>query len=439
MTTNRPSIAWLIAFMLLHSIAGMSAAQTAPAVEPPNPAFDAPPHQDAFLDPDNWYDLDSPESSESDLNEIFSRRTAMFSVPAIDKPINSLMAMQRELEESTGLRIGFAYTQLYQQASGGPGERWAMAGDADLVLDWTLIGRGTVDTGRFVFSVEDRFTFGSEIPPSQLRNEIGSLAATTGAFNDRGLAVRDALWDQRLFDARLRFVVGRGAPDDYAGTHRLQSSINGSFNGNFSGNITTPWPGHGPLAVVSARPTDLFYATVGGANAYSNTTKSIFDQNFDEGKIFGFGEFGVTPEIKGLGRGRYAITTWYMPERDLNGLPSDHGFSITLEQYLAERLWVYGRYGWADLGLTGVDSAWQAALAIDGLLGSPDNVTALGIGYAQPSNSDLRDETSLDLFHRFQLTERTQLTLGAQAFIDPSNAPDQDVLGVFSVRLRFAL
>jgi hypothetical protein len=78
-------------------------------------------------------------------------------------------------------------------------------------------------------------------------------------------------------------------------------------------------------------------------------------------------------------------------------------------------------------------------MAVDGLLGSPDNVTALGFGYAKPTNGSLRDETSVDLFHRFQVTEHTQFTVGAQAFFDPSNAPDTDVVGVFSFRLRVDL
>jgi hypothetical protein len=91
------------------------------------------------------------------------------------------------------------------------------------------------------------------------------------------------------------------------------------------------------------------------------------------------------------------------------------------------------------VGITGIQSAWQAAVAVDGLLGSPDNITGLGVGYAEPADSSLRDETSIDLFHRFQLTEHTQFSVGSQAIFNPSNAPDDDVVGVFSLRLRFTL
>lgn len=102
-------------------------------------------------------------------------------------------------------------------------------------------------------------------------------------------------------------------------------------------------------------------------------------------------------------------------------------------------LWVYARYGFADRGITGVESAWQAALAIDGLLGSPDNITGIGFGYSEPANGELCDEKAIDAFHRFQLTQHTQFSVGAQAIFDPSNSPDHDVVGAFSFRLRVEL
>jgi hypothetical protein len=150
---------------------------------------------------------------------------------------------------------------------------------------------------------------------------------------------------------------------------------------------------------------------------------------------------GVTPQIsEPLGRGRYAATVWNMPGRELDDLPSDWGFSLTAEQYLTDDLWVYARYGHADKGvLTGVQDAWAAALAIDGLLGSPDNLTGIGFGYTRPSIDSLRDQKSFEVFHRFQLTTYTQFTVGAQAIVNPSNQPGDDVVGVFSLRLRVTL
>jgi porin len=426
-----------LCWCLLILLTPMAAAQEQPSEE--TGPIETRPHEEEFDDSTDWYDLDAPTAPDYELDEIFEPHTAMFNVPLIDGPIDFLIEQQRAFEERTGLRVGAIYTQLYQVASGGPGIRSGGAGDLDVLFAWTLLARDTDDFGRLFFTIEERFKFGP-IPPSQLRNEIGSLVGTTGAFNDRGFAIRDVFWDQRFCDGTVRFVIGRGAPDDYVGSHRLQSSNFGFFNGNLSGNVTTAFPGHGPLAVASIHPIESFYATVGGANAYGVTTESSIDKLFDEGKIYGFGEVGVTPGIDGLCPGRIAVTGWNMPPRQLNGLSSDWGLSFTIEQYLSQRLWVYGRYGFVDRGvITGVESAWQAALAIDGLLGSPDNITGIGFGYAVPADGDLRDEKSIDSFHLFQVTKHIQFSLGAQLFIDPSNSPDTDVLGVFSIRLRVEL
>lgn len=426
------TLAWACAWVFAIPCLG----QTEPAPHAPSEAEKAFTHDEG-----HWYGLDSPRSIDYQLDELYAPHTAMFKVPLIDNPINSLLDLQRRLNDETGLRTGMAYTQLYQQATGGSGDRWGTSGDVDLFFDWTLVGRGTGNAGRFFFSIEDRFRFGSEATPAELTGQIGSGVGTGGPFNDRGFVIRDAFWDQRLFDDRLRVLVGRAAPDDYVGSHRLGSANFAFFNGAIGGNPTMAFVGHGPMALVSTHPTDDFYATVGAANAYSVTPHANFDTLFDEWQIYGFGEIGVTPQFtEQLGRARYALTAWNMPGRELQGLPSDWGFSVTAEQYLTENLWVYARYGHADKGvLTGVQDAWAAALAIDGLLGSPDNLTGIGFGYTKPSNDSLRDQKSVEVFHRFQVTEHTQFTVGAQAIFDPSNKPHDDVVGVFSLRLRIDL
>ena len=386
------------------------------------------------------YDLNAPTAAEEELDQIYEPHTAMFNLPYLELPFNALLAGQTKLDEAIGLRAGFAYSQLYQQASGGPGQRWAMGGRIDGMFAWTLLGRDTENTGRVVVSFDHRFTIGSDIPPTQLAGQIGSLVGTTGGFSDRGFVVRDVFWDQRLFDGRLRVVIGRGSPDDYVGSHRLQTSNFGFVNTNLSGNVTMAFPGTGPMAVVSVEPTEQFYMTAGAANAYGNATVISFNRLTSEGQIYAFGEVGLLPDIKDVGRGRIALTGWNMPGRELSNLPSDWGFNLTIEQYFAERWWAYARYGYANQGsLNGVTNAWSAAVAIDGLLGSPDNLTGIGFGYAQPANHSARDETSFEAFQRFQLTNHIQFSTGAQAIINPSFALHSGVVGVFSFRLRIDL
>jgi hypothetical protein len=415
-----------------------SIAQTVPAEEPAEALAVEPYRSDFSLEPDGWESVDSPDAVDNELDYSYEPHRGMFRSPlrGLTGPVSS---WRDQLYEDTGLRVGLRYMTQFQQASGGPGERGGAASDIDLMFDWTLVGRGTANTGRFVFTVEERYRdWYEDITPQALRGEIGSLVGTTGAFTDRGLVIRDVLWDQRLLDGRLRLLGGRGAPDDYAGSHRFQSSVMGFFNGNLAGNVTTPWPGHGPLVLASVHPNEQFFITAGTANSYSTTTQSQFS-SLDEGKLFTFGEVGYSPMVNGVGRALITVTGWYMPSRDDPDRPSDQGISFTYQQDIGDDYWVMGRYGYADEGLTTVQSAGQAAAAVEGLLGSPENATGVGIGYAEPANGALREETSIDAFHRFQLTEHTQFSIGAQLFINPSNAPEKDTVGVFSLRLRIDL
>jgi hypothetical protein len=115
--------------------------------------------------------------------------------------------------------------------------------------------------------------------------------------------------------------------------------------------------------------------------------------------------------------------------------PSDGGITFIIDQKVGERLSLFARYGYAEGDLTNVKQSAQAGGGLKGLFGSSDDLTGLALGWTEPT-ADLRDEKVLEVFHRLQLTGRTQLTFGIQWIIDPSNNPDIESLGVFSARLR---
>ena len=339
------------------------------------------------------------------------------------------------LDEATGLRLGLAFTMLYLQPAGGSSDRYGAAGDLDFLSSWTLTGRGTEDTGRAVLTAEYRFKMGDQ-PPSAVGREIGTLIPPTNAFNDRGWVIRDAYWIQRLFDARLRILLGRAYPSDYFGAYWLQNVNNSFVNRHFSANPAVPFPGHGPLLGISIRPTDLCYITVGSCNAYSQAIRAEFDTLTNEWDLFTFGEVGLTPTIKGVGTGRYALGVWHVDERAKDGLPSDYGIIAIVDQNLTDRLQVFARYAYSDATLTNVRQLAQGGLGLHGLLGRNDDLTGAAFSVAIPRNEALRNESVLEVFHRFQVTKHTQLSFGLQGIFQPSNAPGTDAVCVFYARLR---
>jgi len=383
-----------------------------------------------------WTGGESLTSTPYELDEIYRPRRGVIDIPELDQPFDRFVEWTAQIEEDIGLRIGFAYTMVFQQLTGGPGTRSGSAGDFDVFGVWTLLGRGTKNTGQLVVSGENRHKIGS-LAPFELRNEAGTLQRTTNGFNDRGWVVRDVYWIQRLFEGKLSLGLGRADPSDFFGSHRMQNLNASFFNRAFASNSVVPSPGHGMSAGASFRPTDEFFVTAGISNAYGQTTRSDFD-TLDEGDYFTFAEFGYTPTIDKLGQGRYRLLVWHMDSRDDLGIPSDRGFSVIVDQELGDILQVFARYGFADEGITGIRSSFEAGLGFRGLLGSPDNLSGVAFAYSTAPSGAGRDEKILEGFHRWQLTGYTQFAVGAQAIFDPSNNTDDDVIGVFSARFRIA-
>lgn len=398
------------------------------------PAFSSAP---PGLEGDGLGPGDSPESLLPTLEEGAAPHEGAFDARWFEQPLGWASRQTDALEDKSGLRLGVAYTMVFQQATEGDGDLYGGSGDLDIMASWTLIGRGTENTGRLVAGTEYRFRIGSQ-PASALGGQIGTLLATTGGFNDRYWAVRDVYWVQRLFDGQLRFLIGRGDASEFHGSHSLQG-INGFFsNRHFSANNTAPYPDFTPMAGVSVRPKgDLFYATVGAANAYGNATHPNLD-TLEEGEFFLEAEVGITPTFEGLGRARFAIAPWHMPSRNLTGQPEDWGIAFIVEQQFGDHLRGFARYGHADEALTSIRNSFQVGAGYRGPFGMEDDLVGLAFGYAEPSRETSRDEKAVEMFYRWQVTSHSHLTLGFQAIFDPGNTLDRDSLGVVSGRYRVA-
>jgi porin len=372
----------------------------------------------------------------AELAEIYGPNEGYFDRWGFNRPLDLLVDPLDKLYRETGLRLGAAYTMLYLQSMGGQAGGQARAGgDIDFMSSWTLIGRGTEDTGRLVFTGEYRFGV-DDYPPSTLGRQMGTLIPPTNTFNSREWVVRDAYWIQRLFDARVRILIGRADPSDYVGAYWMQNVNNSFVNRHLSANPAIPFPGHGPMLGLSLRPTPDYYLTGGAANAYSNTEFVEIDSVFEYWDLFSFVEAGYTPTLTNLGPGRYAVGVWHMPQRDRTDQPEDYGFTLIADQRLSEDLQVFARYGYTDGTLTNIRHLGQTGLGFSGLGGRQDDLTGLAFSLAVPVSSASRNESVIETFHRFQMTANTQFSVGLQLIADPSNATAAEPAGVFYARLR---
>lgn len=380
------------------------------------------------------------EGSESGIDEL--ERLQEPETPILD-PVeySGLSGLLRSrfdsLYRDTGLRLGFAATGLALKAYGAD-DPSGSAYDIDFMSGWTLLGRGTQDTGTLVVTGEFRDKIGTD-PASRVGPQLGTLINTSNAFNDRGWVVRDAYWLQRFYDGKLRVLVGRADTSDFVGQQPMQN-VNALFvNRHLSANPTVPFPGHGPTIGVSYRPGDRFYVTGGVANGYATTTQSGLSSVSDS-DFFYSAEAGWTPQVEGMGAGRYSVMVWRIDSRTENGFasPSDDGVTLVAGQQLSNRFQVWGRYAHAGGETTNIRNLWQAGMGYGGLFGSPSNMSGLAASFAEPRSSASRDEKVVEVFQRIQLSRFTQFSAGFQMVFDPGNNPDDDQFELLYARLRHA-
>jgi hypothetical protein len=75
----------------------------------------------------------------------------------------------------------------------------------------------------------------------------------------------------------------------------------------------------------------------------------------------------------------------------------------------------------------------------EGKLISETDVIGVGGMWGRPSDHDLRDQFGGELFYRLQVSPDNQITVGYQLIVNPSNQPNDDVVGVFEIRWRTAM
>lgn len=349
------------------------------------------------------------------------------------------VAFKRELDriaDKTNIRFGVAYTMLFQQATGGPNDRTAGGGDIDLLAKWTLIGAKTKDTGILVFAAEQRHQIGDQAPAA-LGGQIGTLNGTTNSFSERPFVVKELYWDQRFFDDRFRFAVGRIDPENLFGGHRLQSSNLYFFNKAFSTNVTVVYPGPSFAVAALVKPVPWLYVDGGIADANGKVTTVGIESFFEDGEFLSFIEAGLTPTIGKLGTGRYRVALWHIDSRDDTNVPSDEGITLSMDQDFGKSLIAFLRLGYSDGEVTKVRTSIQGGVGIKGVLGD-ENMLGLAAAWSNPYSSSSRDETVFEVFQRFQITEISQFTIGSELIISPGNTREDDVLGVFSARLRLS-
>ena len=378
----------------------------------------------------------APDRVDADLVEARSRPAGLLPYG----PVSLLDPLWKQLDTKTqqiGLNIGFAYTALYQAASGGPGERDAAAGDVDVFGDWRFIGAANdPNRGFLYFAAENRHELFTPIAPADLRGEIGSLWKTTDGFNQQVLTLREIYWQQHIAGDRLILRAGKLDAKNYYSNNYWQSDNKYFLNEAFSFFPVRASPFNGLGLNLTSKLNDEWYVSTGFQDAQGRKTTGGFDTFFGDFNLFGAAELGFTPTIEQLGKGTYRLTAWYRDAGETTGTPHDSGLDLSLDQRVGENLVPFFRYGWAEGNVNNIEQMIDLGVGWEGKLLTKSDVVAIAGSWGRPADGDLRDQYASEVFYRLQVSPDNQLTLGYQVIVNSTFDTKNDVVGVFECRWR---
>jgi len=344
--------------------------------------------------------------------------------------------IKNRVKEKLGIQYGLTYTSLYQVATKSLDEHQAAGGIFALQVQWDLLGRKTPDTGSLIFQLQNRHRLGTKIPPNSLFRSLGSSVSTARSFSDFGWAVTDLHWQQLLFNRHAGFAIGKLHLTDYLDLFALSSSKTGFMNKNFSENPTIAFPKQGLGANIFIMPNNNLYLLAGLADANGDPRKSGFNTFFDEAEYFTAVEIGWISSFDKRTFDNIHITGWHSDKRKNADVPKGYGVAMGAEWRFREKWLPFFRAAWSNGDASSLEAYVSGGLGI--YLKSHD-VIALGLNWGKPSSDGQRDEYTMELFYRIQVTQILALTPDIQLIIDPSNNPDDDFIAVFGLRARLAL
>ncbi len=353
---------------------------------------------------------------------------------------------KKKIKKDHGISLGIDYTTVYFKSSesGFSGDDETAAGMVRFFGSWELVGRGTKNSGAFVWKVEHRHKY-TDIPPQSFGFDQGIVGLIEPPFSDQGGRVTNLYWRQHLNDGKVTLLGGLLDVTDYVDVFILGIPWSGFMNLAFStGTSTIFLPNDAATGFAGgAMLTDEIYIIGGIANAYTDSTDPFDTVNdfFSENEYFTSFELGWTQSQDQIYLENTHLTFWHVDSSIPAGTPGGWGTAFQYVTFINENLMPFIRAGFADDGGTLMEKSVSVGLGYQKIAGR--DLLGIGLNWGEPNEDTLgpglKDQITVELFYRFQLAEQFALTPDIQYIQDPALNPNEDSLWIFGLRARLAL
>jgi porin len=363
----------------------------------------------------------------------------------VDRPsfFEQYFAWKDGLTEKHGLSFGLDYSAVGLSADWSPGDDRSAGGMVRFFGSWDLVGRGTKNTGAFVWKVEHRHAY-TDVAPGGFGFDLGYIGLIEPPFSDQGARLTNLYWRQQLAGGRVTLLGGFIDPTDYLDVYALTSPWTGFLNFAFStGTTTIALPNEGFGLAAGAMLTENLFLIGGFADLNADPTDpgQTIESFFSDHEYFKHVEIGWTTAQDRLYLDNVHLTLWQADERVEAAQPSGWGANLSWTTYLAGKWLPFVRAGYADEG----GSLTQKSVSIGfGYQPNPGkNLLGFGLNWGEPNEDTwgrgLRDQYTTEVFYRWQVSKAIAVTPDLQYIKNPALDPDTDSIWIVGLRVRGAL
>jgi porin len=349
-----------------------------------------------------------------------------------------------KVREKTGIHFGGDYSSLGYWASESLGDEGAAAGMVRFFGSWDLVDRDGDHPGALVWKVEHRHGY-TDVAPGGFGFETGYVGLLGPPFSDQGWRTTNLYWRQRFAKGRFALLAGFLDSTDYVDAYALASPWLHFTNLVFStGSASIALPNDAMLGIAAGGMlTENVYAIAGFGDANGDPEDPFdgFESFFEDNEYFKSFELGWTRSHERLMLDNVHATFWHIDAREGAGTPSGWGVNLSASLYVQDRWMPFLRAGWAEEGGSLLDRSVSAGLGYQvvpgrGLLGA-------AVNWGRPNKDTfgpgLGSQWTFEAFYRWQVLKQLAVTPDLQLLVNPAQNPDESVIWVLGLRLRYAL
>ena len=394
--------------------------------------------------------LGGPKTIGAQLAVDNQQKAFFFRVPV--RVMTPWYDFKKRLHENTGLQLSLNYTSVFIRSSAvidpETNSKSAASGIFDIQLGWNLLGRKSgKNKGTLFVKVNSRHSYAGDKTSPMFHGifESGYYGLPAVGFNDYSFRFLEFNWQQSLIDDKLTIVAGKVDPTNYFNFHGLVVPWQHGIGYGTSLSGTVNWPNQGTGVIAGYKLTEKFYAMAGLTDVYgdrlNNGQPLDFGRNFFDGNFFTAVEVGYVPSMAERYFKKISITYWHT-DAYVNPFGTDissgRGLAISGHWFFKERFVPWVRFAFSNGN--GENAFYKKDVQIGhGLRFRTHDILGAGFSWAETNIPDAKDQMTLEVYYRFNVTEHLELTADYQLIFNPTFNPDRSSLSYWGLRGRITL